>query len=163
SFPGLLDTVEVDATVRWNRPEGKDEPAGVGVELSAESRLKVAALVAAARSTVRPPRPLRILLVEDNPHVVQMYRFALQKLGGVPFDVDVARDGHEALRSLSARPADLVVADLRMPVLDGVEMLRRLRRDPAIASVPVMIISAADREMRVAAEEAGADAVLRKP
>lgn len=163
SFPGLLEPFEVEGTVRWARPETPGLPAGVGVEVSEPGRRRIAALV---QPPPRPPprdRPFRILLVEDNPHVAGLYRFALRRLKPLAVDLEDVRDGHEALRAIARQRPDLVLADLRMPVLDGVELLRRLRAAPETQALPVVVISAADREMRLAAEEAGADAVLRKP
>ncbi len=100
----------------------------------------------------------RILLVEDDPVV----RGALAaNLAGHGYDVEGAPDAAEALRLWSARRPDLVLLDLGLPDLDGLEVIRRVRRD---AMTPVIVLSARGREGdKVAALEAGADDYVTKP
>jgi CheY-like chemotaxis protein len=104
---------------------------------------------------------LRVLLVEDAPFL--RYAFGrLLRLHG--FDVYEATDGNEALKAISEFHPQLVLTDLMMPVMDGVELIRRLHEDPATASVPVVAITAdATEHANRQAREAGAVDVITKP
>jgi two-component system alkaline phosphatase synthesis response regulator PhoP len=110
-----------------------------------------------ARPTTMPPMP-RILVVDDEPKIVRLVRDYLEHGG---FDVLVARDGPEALmRARTDRP-DLVVLDLGLPGLDGLDVTRALRRD---MSVPLIMLTARDSETdKVLGLELGADDYLTKP
>ena len=101
---------------------------------------------------------LRVLVVDDDPNVAEVVSRYLESEG---FTADVARDGHAALdRALSA-PPDLVVLDLMLPGIDGLEVCRRLR---ALAPVPVIMLTAKGGEAdRVVGLELGADDYLAKP
>ena len=81
---------------------------------------------------------LRVLLVEDDEAVAEMYRIRLEVDG---YDVAVAHDGESGLREALAAPPDLMYLDIRLPRIDGLEVLRRLRRDARGATVPVILIS----------------------
>jgi len=79
------------------------------------------------------------------------------------FAVDVAVDGMEAWNALRAESYDLVVSDVDMPRMDGIELVGRIRRDQQMASLPVMILSYKDREEdRQRGLDAGADYYLTK-
>lgn len=79
-----------------------------------------------------------VLLVEDDEAIAELYRLRLAQDG---FDVTVARDGEEGLRlATSARPA-VIFLDLRLPKLGGLDLLRRLRGDPAGADITVVILT----------------------
>ncbi len=80
----------------------------------------------------------RVLLVEDNPVVMTVYRSGLSMAG---FTVDVATDGEVALANATATPPDVIVLDLMLPVIDGFEVLRRVRADPLLMHVPVIVFS----------------------
>lgn len=82
----------------------------------------------------------RVLLVEDHPGQREAFDLSLTEAG---FDVTCAADGDEALRVLheSTRP-EVVVADVRMPRLPGDQLLELMRRNPALATLPVVLISA---------------------
>src|SRR5438034_1231738 len=82
-------------------------------------------------------QPARILIVDDEPNVRLVFRTALETAGHI---VSEAGDGHAALASLRLDGADLLLLDLRMPGLDGMEVLRRLRETGN--GVPVVIITA---------------------
>jgi len=173
SFPGLLDPVEVEVEVVRVRPAGPDGPAGVAVQVPAdrlEDRQTLARLAVVAGGGApaeRRDRPFRVLVVEDNHHVVEMYEYALRKLrtpaGAVSVDVRFAANGHEALAELAMLRADLVMADLYMPVMDGFTLVERLRADPAMAGLPIMIISGGGADARARALELGVDVYLQKP
>ncbi|HET6744881.1 MAG TPA: response regulator transcription factor [Candidatus Limnocylindria bacterium] len=100
----------------------------------------------------------RILVVDDEPKIVRLVRDYLEHGG---FEVVVARDGREALmRARSERP-DLVVLDLGLPGLDGLDVTRGLRRD---SSVPLIMLTARDSETdKVLGLELGADDYVTKP
>ena len=80
------------------------------------------------------------------------------------YDVDCAADGTEALRMVGRAAYDLMLLDVRMPGIDGYEVLARVKKDPATRDLPVVMISAADELETIAAcIEAGADDFLPKP
>ncbi|WP_027482745.1 response regulator [Deinococcus pimensis] len=114
----------------------------------------------------------RILLVEDNELDVELARLAFAARG-LDGDVTVARDGQEALDYLHAegehagRPdhvPSLVLLDLHMPRLSGYEVLRRVKADPRLKSVPIVVFTTSDADFdRGLCDELGADAYLCKP
>ena len=99
-----------------------------------------------------------VLVVDDEPKIVQLVRDYLERAG---FTVSTARDGDEALmRAHSERP-DLIVLDLGLPQLDGLEVTRRLRRD---SGVPIIMLTARHEETdKVVGLELGADDYVTKP
>jgi two-component system response regulator RegX3 len=100
----------------------------------------------------------RILVVDDDPHLREVVRFALEREG---HGVVEAADGAAALARFEDEPADLVVLDVLMPELDGLEVCRRLR---ARGPVPIVFLSSRDDELdRVLGLELGADDYLTKP
>jgi PAS domain S-box-containing protein len=104
---------------------------------------------------------MRILLVEDNP-VNQLVTRKILEIAGV--QVAVAGNGEIALEHLKAEPADCVLMDLQMPVLDGFETTRRIRQDPALASLMVIAMTAnAASEDRRRCLEAGMNDFITKP
>ena len=103
----------------------------------------------------------RILVVDDNAANVKLLEDLLRFHG---YEVEAAFDGESALAMLRARPPDLVLLDVLMPGLDGHEVCRAVREDPALAMLPVVMVTALeDREERVRGLEAGADDFLSKP
>ena len=102
---------------------------------------------------------MRILVVDDEPAVREALERILRLEG---FDVEMARDGREAVRSQAAAPADAVLLDVLMPELDGLEVCRRMRDTGD--RTPVLMLTARDEVGdRVAGLEAGADDYLPKP
>jgi DNA-binding response OmpR family regulator len=100
----------------------------------------------------------RILIVDDEPKIVRLVRDYLEHAG---FAVTVARDGREALMRSRTDPPDLVVLDLGLPELDGLDVTRSLRRD---SSVPIIMLTARDDETdKVLGLELGADDYVTKP
>lgn len=104
---------------------------------------------------------LRVLLVEDAPFL--RYAFGrLLRLHG--YEVMEANDGREALDCLGAFRPHVVVTDLMMPVMDGIELIRRLRDDPETSDLPVVAITAdATPQAEARAREAGAVDFITKP
>src|SRR3954470_12655086 len=104
---------------------------------------------------------MRVLLVEDAPFL--RYAFGrLLRLHG--FEVLEANDGLEALQHVNDFQPDLVVTDLMMPVMDGVELIRRLREDPRTAELPILAMTAdATEAAEKRARQAGAADFITKP
>ena len=102
----------------------------------------------------------RVLVVEDNPDS-RTFLATLLKIKG--FIVDTAADGLEGLKRALAERPDIIISDLSMPRLDGVQMLRILRQMPACRSIPVVAISAYGSGRLEDAAKVGADYTLRKP
>ncbi|MEW6276993.1 MAG: response regulator transcription factor [Candidatus Eremiobacterota bacterium] len=101
----------------------------------------------------------RIALVEDEEAVAQSVAYGLRRVG---HDVEILDDGEEAARRLSSRAPDLVVLDVMLPGLDGLEVCRRLR--DGYPELPILILSArGEEEDRVRGFESGADDYLVKP
>ena len=101
-----------------------------------------------------------ILCVDDNADM----RAYLSRLMRTRYDVETVADGDAALQAVHRRVPDLVVSDVMMPGLDGLELLRRLRQDPKTRMVPVVLLSArAGEESQVGGFELGADDYLVKP
>jgi len=96
------------------------------------------------------PEPVDILLVEDNPNDAELAQRALKKVN-LAAHLAVVRDGAEALEYLlSSRPKPKVVfLDLKLPKIDGIEVLRRTRADDRTRSVPVVILTSSQEERDV--------------
>lgn len=103
----------------------------------------------------------QILVVEDEPQIAELLRYNLAKEG---YAVLVAHKGHEALRLLGSHKPDLVLLDLMLPDLDGLEVCRRIRRDPASEGLPIVMLTAKGEEADIVAGlELGADDYVTKP
>lgn len=114
-----------------------------------------------------------ILLVEDNPNDVELTMLALKK-NKLVNNINVVNDGAEALEYLFATGAyagrhacrlpQLVLLDLRLPKVDGIEVLQRLRADPRTRRLPVVIMTSSNEEADLArAYDNGANSYVRKP
>jgi DNA-binding response OmpR family regulator len=102
-----------------------------------------------------------LLLCDDDPMLVDLVQYRLAARG---WDVTVACDGGEALARLEEAVPDAIVLDAMMPVVDGYEVLRRLRQNPATASTPVVMLTARKQETDVLrALELGASDYMAKP
>ena len=105
-----------------------------------------------------PDRSARILLVDDEQSIQTLLSYPLRKEG---YDVVQATDGHQALERFEEQPFDLVVLDLMLPKLDGLEVCRRLR---GRSSVPIIMLTARSDEIdKVVGLELGADDYITKP
>ena len=105
--------------------------------------------------------PPRIAVVEDEPDLAEVVRYNLSREG---FQVEVHGRGDSALDSVRRRPPDLIVLDLMLPGLDGLELTRALKRDPATSRIPLVMLTARAEELdRVVGLELGADDYITKP
>lgn len=106
------------------------------------------------------PSQERILVVDDNAEM----RWYLQRLLQGRWQIDTAPNGVAALQQIGRQMPDLIVADIMMPQMDGLELVRRLRIEPSTAQIPVLFLSArAGEEASVEGLRAGADDYLVKP
>jgi len=103
----------------------------------------------------------RIVVADDDVDIRELVEFKLSTLG---HDVVAVSDGAAAVDACQARRPDLAVLDVMMPGLNGYEVTRQLRADPATAAIPVILLTARVQEADVSRGfEAGADDYLRKP
>lgn len=105
--------------------------------------------------------PQTIALVDDDRNILTSVSMALEAEG---FDVRTYVDGEEAQRGLTQRPVDLAVLDIKMPRLNGMELLQRLRQNPATAHMPVIFLTSKDEEVdEILGLQMGADDYITKP
>jgi DNA-binding response OmpR family regulator len=103
----------------------------------------------------------KVLIAEDEPHIVESLSFLLGREG---FDVSSAADGEAAFSRLEEDPPDLMILDVMLPRLNGFEVLRRVRADPRLKNLPVIMLTAKGQHQdRQRAEDIGADAFITKP
>ena len=103
----------------------------------------------------------RILVVEDEP---ALQKVLAMRLGMEGFQVETASDGEEALEMIRRSAPDLVLTDLMMPVMDGTELTRNIKGDPALRKIPVMILTALkEQRERDNLISLGADGFAAKP
>lgn len=103
----------------------------------------------------------KILAVDDEPDALELIEFNLKTAG---FDVSTAEDGKEALKKARQILPQLILLDLMLPQIDGLEICKALRRDPATASIPIIMLTARAAEIdRVLGLELGADDYVTKP
>lgn len=139
----ILDIDDLLASVRRSLGEGRDRELGASEVPRAEST-----------------RRRRVLVVEDSITVREVERQLLKRLG---YEVEVAVDGADGWNRLREGRFDLLITDVDMPRMNGIELVRLVRADPRYASLPIAIVSYKDREEdRMAGLEAGANAYLTK-
>jgi two-component system phosphate regulon response regulator PhoB len=103
----------------------------------------------------------RVLIVDDDADTLRLYGFALRMFG---FDVTAAGSAHEALRAVAVRAPSIVVTDLAMPGMDGIEFCRVLKSSAETRDIPVLAVSGqAIDSMKAEARAAGCRDVLMKP
>ena len=103
----------------------------------------------------------KILVVDDEPEAVELVEFNLKQAG---FDVATAADGDEALKKAKANLPALMVLDLMLPEIDGLEVCKLMRRDATTAKIPILMLTAKASEIdRVLGLELGADDYVTKP
>lgn len=102
-----------------------------------------------------------ILVVDDSPTMRQMVSFTLR---GAGFDVTEAQHGQEALSKIEGRQIDMIVTDLNMPVMDGIEFIRQARSLQATRFVPILMLTTESQpEKKMAGKAAGATGWIVKP
>ncbi|HEU5393277.1 MAG TPA: response regulator, partial [Candidatus Methylomirabilis sp.] len=105
--------------------------------------------------------PPRILIVDDNPQNLDIFR---TRLGVHGYEILTASDGEEGLAAAREKLPDLILLDVMMPKMDGIEVCRRLKQDPTLPFMPIIMATAkADSKDIVAGLEAGGDEYLTKP
>src|SRR5206468_1117223 len=103
----------------------------------------------------------KILVIDDEPDAVELVEFNLRSAG---YEVVTAADGAEALKKAKAHAPDLVVLDVMLPEVDGLEVCKMLRRDPATSAIPIIMVTAKAAEIdRILGLELGADDYITKP
>lgn len=108
--------------------------------------------------TTPPPRAARILVVDDDEDIVELLRFVLTDAG---YAVVTATDGHQALAAVTQAMPDLILLDMKMPIMDGQQFAAELRRGHDDAAPIIVLTAAADARKR--ALEIGAIGWLAKP
>jgi DNA-binding NarL/FixJ family response regulator len=103
----------------------------------------------------------RLLIVEDDPNLLVAIAAALR---GEQFEVSTARNGKDALLQIAKTIPDLVVSDVKMPVMDGYALVRQLRRAPHTKLIPIVFLTAKDETVdRIEGFRSGVDVYLTKP
>jgi DNA-binding response OmpR family regulator len=103
----------------------------------------------------------KILIADDEPNIVTALEFLLQRNG---YEVLIARDGEEALKTVERARPDLILLDIMMPVRSGYEVCKRIRERPDWAEIKVVMLSAKGRDAEVSKGMAmGADLYVTKP
>ena len=104
---------------------------------------------------------MMVLIVEDEEHIANLVKYNLDKAG---FRTMVAKNGEDAILILNKKPVDLVILDIMLPEMDGLEVCRRIKRNERIASVPIIMLTAKGEEMdRIVGFELGAHDYVVKP
>ena len=86
----------------------------------------------------------RILLCDDEIHILRAAEFKLKKAG---YDVEIAGDGQEGWESIGRRRPDILITDCQMPRLDGLGLVAKVRNDPALADLPIFMLTAKGFEL----------------
>lgn len=103
----------------------------------------------------------KIVLAEDEPQIARLVEFKLKKEG---YQVTWKENGEEALKAIKADKPDLILLDVMMPVMDGYEVLRRLKEDENLRSIPVVMLTARAQERDVVKGiDMGAEDYITKP
>jgi pilus assembly protein CpaE len=104
---------------------------------------------------------MRVLLIDDEPFYFKLIRGALKE---AEYELEYAKSGNEGLAKISSYGPEMLVIDLRLPEMDGFEILERIRRDPTFGHTPVIVITSQDElSEKLKAFELGADDYLVKP
>ena len=103
----------------------------------------------------------RVLIADDEPNIVAALEYLLQKRG---YEVRTVHQGAEALKEVEQFGPDLLLLDVMMPAINGYEVCQRIRQDPALGHVKIIMLTAKGRDLDVAKGLAlGADAYVTKP
>lgn len=171
SFPQLLEPIELQVEVVRKRGASLGAPGGVAVCVPADRADDRAKLAEVARK-IGAPRGgepgFRVLLVEDNALVASMYSAALRRLSDTDhlpgLGIEVASDGGAAFdRLLRPPPIDVLVTDVFMPVLSGISLVEKIRAEPTLADLPIIVITSGGERERDRLAALGISTFLRKP
>ena len=111
--------------------------------------------------TTPPASARRVLIADDEPHLLNFIAAIMRSMG---FEITPAHNGREALLRLAEQPSDLILSDMHMPELGGLELCRQVRQHATWREIPFILITAATSEREIAAGfEAGADDYISKP
>jgi DNA-binding response OmpR family regulator len=103
----------------------------------------------------------KVLIVDDEENIVISIEFLIDQAG---YEIDIARDGEEALNKVVSFNPDLILLDIMMPKINGFEVCRRIRENPQFDSTKIIMLSAKGREVEVAKGLAlGANSYIIKP
>ncbi len=106
-------------------------------------------------------RPPRVLLVDDEDDILALLAYNFKREG---FEVELARDGVEALEKAARWQPDVIILDIMMPNMDGIEVCRRIRRDARLRTTPILMLTArTEEEDQIQGLEIGADMYVGKP
>ena len=104
---------------------------------------------------------MKILAVDDEKHIVRLVQITLEKEG---YELITASNGREALEKVASEKPDLVVMDVMMPEMDGLEALSKMKSDPMTSDIPVIMLTAKAQDSDVfRGWQSGADLYLTKP
>lgn len=172
SFPQLLEPVELTVEVVRSHPREGDQPGGVAVRVPddlPDHRARLAEVTRFVANISRGPTPTcRILLCEDNGLVANMYAAALRRMAETDkllgLGVEVVNDGAAAWDRLLRTPAiDILVTDIFMPLVSGLELIERIRGEPNLAHLPVVVITSGGEKERNELSSLGITLFLQKP
>jgi CheY-like chemotaxis protein len=169
SFPGLVEAFEISGVITAHHPsDGPGEAPGVTVRIHSgdpASKERLARLLAPDDPARPPTSGFHILIVEDNGMIRDMFAYGVHKYfktrGQV--SVDVAPDGAAAWDLLVGAPYDLAIVDYYLPIVNGAQLISRIRGDERFARLPVVAISVGGEDAKTASISAGADLFLDKP
>jgi CheY-like chemotaxis protein/Tfp pilus assembly protein PilZ len=172
SFPQLVDPVELTVEVVRTQPRHGDEPGGVAVRVPddlPDHRARLAEVTRFVANATRAPAPTcRILLCEDNSLVANMYAAALRRMAETDkvdgLGVEVVNDGAAAWDRLLRTPSvDVLITDVFMPGISGIQLIDRIRSEPGLAHLPVVVITSGGEKERDELASLGVTLFLHKP
>ncbi len=103
----------------------------------------------------------RVLIVEDDKHISRLIKYNLQKAG---FECDVTITGEEAFEVLDRQSVNLIILDIMLPKMDGLEVCKQLKQDKRLSNIPIIMLTAKGEEIdRIVGLELGADDYVAKP
>lgn len=102
----------------------------------------------------------RILIVDDSESIRELVGYTLETAG---YSVEKGCDGVEAIELFNKQPADMVITDLNMPNMDGIQLIREIRKQPQYGTVPILMLTTEQQSKKDEAKAAGATGWIVKP
>lgn len=102
----------------------------------------------------------QVLIVDDLPDNYLLLQTVLEDAG---YQVEVADNGHSALEKIASHPPDLILLDVMMPDMNGFEVTRRIRQDPSLPFIPILLVTSYSEPTPADGFDVGADGFIRKP